>query len=140
MLKKTMNALSAGAGVFLSLANPVNLLFVALLFMAGFALFNEQILLVGFISTLALLTAALGAGLLAAIFVSINKTLSQRGFSIFLAIAFIVALSIWSFEIFITIPDNPWLYVASLALILLVSAFYLVPRLRDVYRSAGIMV
>ena len=138
-MEKTLKALSAGGAVFLSLANPVNLLFFALIVMAGFALFTEQIVLVGMISTLAMLTAALGAALLAIIMVGFDKTLSPRGFSVFLVIAFIISLFIWSFEIFVTMPDNQWLYVAALAAIILLCSLYLVPRLRDVYRSKGIL-
>jgi len=139
MLKRTKKALSAGGAVFLSLANPVNLLFFALLVMAGFAMLNEQIILVGMISTLAMLTAALGAAVLAMIFVPAGKKLPSLGFKLFLAFAFVASLTIWAFEIFNTIPDNQWLHVAGLAAIMLICSFYLVPRLREVYRKAGVM-
>ena len=139
MSKNPIKALSAGGIVFLSLANPINLLFVALIVMAGFALFNEWIVLVGMISTLALLTGAIGAGILAIIFVSFDKKLSSRGFEIFLGAAFVIPFIIWSFEIFNTIPSHQWLHVAGLAAIMLICSLYLVPRLRDVYRSKGVM-
>ena len=91
------------------------------------------------ISTLAMLTAAVGAGLLAIVFVGLNKTLSARGFQIFLGVVFIVPLVIWSFEIFNDISDNQWLYVAGLAAIMLVCSLYLVPRLRQLYGAKGVM-
>jgi len=124
----------------MSLANPVNLLFFILLVVAGFALFNEQIVLVGIISTLALLMVAVAAGLLAMFFVGTNKTLSSGGFKLFLGLALVVPVAIWSFEIFNTIPQNQWLYVAELAAIMLICSLYLVPKLRDVYRSKGVML
>ena len=102
-------------------------------------MFTEQIILVGMISTLASLTVALGAALLAIISVSIDKRLSSFGFWIFLAFAFGISVTIWSFEVFITIPDNQWLHVAGLGAMILACSLYLVPRLRDVYRSTGIM-
>ena len=134
-----MKALSAGGAVFLNIANPVNLLFFILMVMAGFALLNEQIILVGMISTLAMLTVALGASLLAMLLVPASKTLSSAGFKLFLAFAFVISLTIWAFEIFNTIADKPWLHVAGLAAIMLLCSLYLVPRLRDVYRSKGVM-
>ncbi len=139
MLKKTMKSASAGGAVFLTLANPVNLLFVILLFVAGFALFNEQIILVGFISTLALLMVAVAAGLLAMFFVGSNTTLSSRGFAIFLGLALVVPTAIWSFEIFNDIAANQWIYVVELVVIMLVCSFVLVPRLREVFRAKGVM-
>ena len=139
LFHKILKALSAGGAVILSMANPINLLFVVLVVMAGFALFNEWIILVGMISTLALLTGAIGAGILAMIFVGFDKKLSSRGFQIFLAAAFAISFIIWSFEIFNTIPSHQWLHVAGLAAIMLIFALYLVPRLRDVYRSKGVM-
>ncbi|MCP4936749.1 MAG: hypothetical protein GY927_21735 [bacterium] len=123
----------------MSLANPVNLLFFVLLVVAGFALLNEQIILVGIISTLALLMVAVAAGVLAIFFVGSNKTLSSRGFTIFLGLALVVPVAIWSFEIFNTIPHNQWFYVAELVAIMLVCSLYLVPRLRDIYRSKCVM-
>ena len=138
-LKKSGRALSAGGAVFLSLANPVNLLFVVLLFVAGFALLTERIVLVGFISTLALLMAALGASLLAAFLLRFEKTLSPRGFSIFLAITFVTTLFTWSFEIFNDIADFQWFYVALLAAVLLTCSLVLVPRLQNEYLARGIL-
>ena len=139
-IKTTMKALSAGAAAMMTISNPVTILFVLLMVMAGFALLNEQIILVGMISTLALLMGALGAGLLAMISVRTRKTLSPRGFQIFLGLAFVIPLIIWSFAIFNDIPQYPWLHVAGLATIMLVCALYLVPRLRNVFRSKGVMV
>ena len=73
-------------------------------------------------------------------FVGTNKTLSSRGFAIFLGLALIVPVAIWSFEIFNTIAQNQWLYVAELAAIMLICSLYLVPQLRKVYRAKGVMV
>ncbi len=138
-INTTSKALSAGGAALTTIANPTNLLFVILLFVAGFALFNEQIVLVGIISTLALLMVAVAAGLLAIIMVRSNKTLSSRGFAIFLGLALVVPVAVWSFEIYNDIATNQWLYVAQLAAIMLVFALYLVPRLRRVYQAIGIL-
>ncbi len=136
---KIRKSLSAGGAVMLKMANPINLFFFILLVVAGLALLNEQIILVGIISTLALLMGAIGAGLLAMIFVGSSKTLSARGFAIFVGCAFILPVTVWSFEIFNTIPQNQWLYVAGLAAIMLICSLYLVPRLRRAYQSFGVM-
>ena len=139
LLQKTGAVLSAGGAAFSSVASPVNLLFVLLIVLAGLALFAEQFILVGMIGTLALLTGAIGAGVLAMIMVAVDKTLSPRGFSFFLAVAFVIPLTLWSSEIFNDLPDRQWLYVALLAAIMLLCALYLVPRLHRAYRAKGVM-
>ncbi len=139
LLKKTGKALWVGGAVILDLATPVNLLFVALLFVAGFALLNEGMVLVGFISTLALLSAIVWAGVLAAIFSGAGKTLSTGGFRVFLVVAFVASLTIWSFEIVKDIADDQAAHIAGLAAIMLVFALVLVPRLRRLYQSKGIL-
>ncbi|MCF6200455.1 MAG: hypothetical protein L3J67_13925 [Hyphomicrobiaceae bacterium] len=123
----------------LDMATPVNLLFVVLLFVAGFALLNEGMILVGFISTLALLTAVLGAAMLAMITVRANKTLSPAGFRVFLVLAFVIPLAIWALEVFNHIPEHQWLHVLGLAVIMLLFSLHLVPRLRRLYQSMGVM-
>ncbi len=138
-VKKTGKALAVGGKIFLGLATPVNLFFVVLLFVAGFALFNERIILVGFVSTLALLSAILAAGGLAAVLTGFDKTLSPGGFNLFLALSFVATLAIWSLELVNDIPVSQWLYVAGLAAIMLLFSLHLVPRLRRAYQSAGIM-
>ena len=139
MFAKAKKILSAGGAAMTTIANPVNLLFVFLMVMAGLAVSSEQIILVGMISTLALLMGAVGAALLAMFVLSLDKTLSARGFAIFLAAAFIVPVVVWTPEIFNTIPDNQWLYVAGLAVIMLVFSLFLVPRLRRAYQAAGVL-
>ena len=138
-LRAAGKALSVGGAVILDMANPVNLAFFALIVMAFFALFNEQIILVGMISTLSLLTGAVAAGLLAAILSGTGKTLSPGGFKLFLALAFAIPLVLWSFEIFNTIAENQWLHVAGLAAIMLLFSLYPVPRSRRLFQSKGIM-
>ncbi len=139
LLKKTGKALWVGGAVMLDLANPVNLLFVVLLFVAGFALLNEGMVLVGFVSTLALLSVIVWAGVLAAIVFGTGKTLSTGGFWVFLVISFLASLTIWSFEIFNDLAHDQAAHVAGLAAIMLVFALYLVPRLRRAYQSKGLL-
>ena len=139
LLQKTKVVLSTGGAAFASIATPVNLLLVLLIVLAGQALFAEQFILVGIIGTLALLTGAVAAGVLAMIMVAMGKTLSPRGFNLFLALAFIIPLALWSSEIFNDLPDQQWGYLAFLATTMLLCAPYLVPRLRRAYNAKGVM-
>jgi hypothetical protein len=138
-VKPTAKALSAAGAAIMCISNPVTLLFILLIVMAYMAVLNEQIILIGMISTLAMLMGAIGAGILAIFFVRFDKTLSPRGFSIFLAFAFVIPLMVWTPEIFNVISDNQWFYVVGLAAIMFACSLHLVPRLLNVYRLKGVM-
>ncbi len=137
--RKVANILSAGGVAFSSLANPVNLMFVILLFVAGFALFNERIVLVCFISTLALLTVAFAAGILAMLLATFNGKLPQAGFRVFSGLSFLVSLALWSQEIFRNIPATPWPYTVLLAVLMLAVSPWFSLRLQTVFRAHGIL-
>ncbi len=134
-----LKTLSVGGGVILTLATPINLFFIVMLLLAGQAVFNEQIILVGVISTLALFMAAIAAALLAMIVVGSGKSLSQRGFVVFLVGLFVALVLIWMPEIFRNIAGTPWLYVAALSAILLACSLVLVPRLRALFVANGVI-